>query len=190
MKNKKIIIAIFVLIVLVFIAGAAIILKYSGGDRKINEIDFSTCSVLKDSCSDKSCDLFYLCNEQEVKSCKVFDCGEKYGIQTVNADGSMQKKYREKFNKENAEVDIRECAGRLAVISKGDCKDDAREVAVQVLAGENCNITGFTLKVDGQDKMVPFQKENEGYKLRINKCGEITDITAIGEGGVQIKESY
>lgn len=190
MKNKKIIITVLILILLVLVAGAVIVLKYSGEDGKRSEIDFSTCSVLKDSCSDKSCDLFYLCNEQEVKSCKIYDCQENYGVEATNGIGVTEKKYHEKFNKEQAEMDIKECGGRLAVIEKGECRDGAEEIIVQVLTGESCDITGFTSKVDGQDKMVQSQKVDDGYKLRINKCGEVTEITAIGEGGVQIKESY
>lgn len=191
MKYKNKIIALAIFVVLVFGAGSVLVLvSLKNKDENGGAADFSSCSVLKENCPDKSCDLFYLCNEAEVKSCKVFDCGEKYGIETADADGVISKKYRDKFNKEKSELDIKECGGRLAVTEKKECKNDSGELTVQILTGENCEITGFTLKIDGQDKMVPFRKENDTYKLNLNKCGEITDITAIGEGGVQIKESY
>lgn len=190
MKNKNRNIAVIVLMMLVFIAGAAFVFKPSKEDKEGNETDFSGCSVLRDSCSDKSCDLYYLCNEQDTKNCKVYDCKEKYGIETTDGSGITEKKYREKFDRQKAELDVKECGGRIAVIEEKECKDDTGEISVQVLSGQNCNITGFTLKIDGQDKMVPFQKEDAVYKLKINKCGEVSDVTAIGEGGVQIKESY
>ncbi|MFA6096474.1 MAG: hypothetical protein WC788_02495 [Candidatus Paceibacterota bacterium] len=190
MKNKNIDIALFVFISSIFILGAILAVVLSKREAGEKGIDFAKCSILKDNCADKSCDLNYLCNERESKSCKIYDCGGNYGIETADLNDVIEKKYREKSDREKANADVTECGGRLAVIAKGECKDDLGEIKVRVLTGEKCDIAGFTLKIDGQDKMVPFQKDNDAYKLMINKCGEVTDITAIGEGGVQIKESY
>lgn len=152
--------------------------------------DFSGCGVLKESCIDKSCDLYYLCNDRDAASCKIYDCGEKYGVETRDRNGVVSGVYKDKFNKEKAEIDIVSCGGRLAVIEKKECDNNKAIAKVQLMIGKDCAINGFTMNVGGKVNMAAFSKENDYYVLSANNCGIISDITAIGEGGVQIKESY
>lgn len=151
---------------------------------------FSSCSILEVNCADNSCGLHYLCNEEGITNCKIYDCGKKYWVEAQDKNGMILKGYKDKFDIGKAEADVKNCGGRLAVIEKKECDNGKATAKVQLAVGDSCSISGFTMSIDNIPSMALFKKENNYYILSAGKCGAISDVTAIGEGGVQIKEYY
>ena len=185
-KNEKIII----IAIAITVAVGYLAIKYFGSGENNEPNAFAACKVLVDDCRNKDCEYYFLCNEQETKSCKVYDCGTRYGIETTDGDGNLKKETRQKFDKQKAEADVKDCTGRLAVSDAKDCLDGKATAKVKLMVSGKCEITGFMMKVDGQNKIAAYKKEGDVYAVTANQCGKISEMTAIGEGGVQIKEYY
>lgn len=152
-----------------------------------NVQEFSSCSILENNCINNSCKLFYLCNDQEVNRCRIYDCANVYGIEAVSKDGITLRSYKEKPDNKKAESDVEKCDGKLS-ITESKCIEEKMEIKVYLTSSGVCKVSGFTMKIDDQDKMGFFVKENEYYLVTANKCGKVSNLAAIGEGGVQITE--
>ncbi|NOQ68194.1 hypothetical protein GQ568_02015 [Patescibacteria group bacterium] len=168
-----------------FLAGMVILLALPGKQKPDNP--FKDCHVLADSCKDQSCRYLFLCNETEFSDCRVYDCGDKYGMKILDKQGNIQNKFRQKPDQTKVQEMISKCRGSLEVLESKECENGKAMASVKVETSGECNINSFLMTVDGKNKIARFEKEGNIYNLSVSQCGAISEIKAIGEGGVEIK---
>ncbi|MFZ2970396.1 MAG: hypothetical protein WA063_04575 [Minisyncoccia bacterium] len=161
---------------------------------KITEY-FPDCGILSDDCLDVNCDKYFLCNDKEYKTCKIYDCGKDYGIGTIDADGKLSTSRKIKYDEEGVRKMIEKCKGDIDVL-KNECIGENREMEVQVSTNGQCEITGF-LAIGKKQSENEENKVNSGkfsiiaensYKVTFDTCENMSEIIAIGNGGVSIKK--
>ncbi len=179
---------LFVVIVLICIV--AVVLLVAQNDKKPKETanQFASCQVLSNSCKDKDCKYLFLCNATEISDCKVYDCGDKYGVSILDKQGNTRNEFEKKPDqKEVAEV-VNKCEGNFEVIEKNNCVDGKAKARVKITTDGDCEILSFIASIDGRARIAEFEKDGEFYDLSVKECGEISNIKVTGESGVAIRE--
>ena len=182
-QNKKIAL-IGLIMVVFFLAGLTILFILPEKQKPIDP--FKDCSVLADSCNDRSCRYHFLCNETEFSDCKVYDCGDKYGMRILDKQGNVQEKTRQKPDQAKVQEMISKCRGSVEVLEK-KCEGAKSMAKVKVVTDGDCKIGSFIMMIDGKNRIARFEKEGDIYNLSVGQCGMISEIKAVGEGGVEIR---
>jgi hypothetical protein len=144
--------------------------------------DFAGCTVLHENCLRKDkCELASFCGE-DVAVCRIYDCGDNYGVyEQENGGGTMTYQQEKKISTaaDEAGADAQYCSGRMQVLDE-QCTDKGKlEIKLKYSAMGECKIAGFDIGVDGAKK-VPntFTKESDGaYHIVLDKCGQVDEIT-------------
>lgn len=186
-QNKTIKIFIIIAFTMLILSVVAVFALKQGNSKKEITHGFVNCGILADSCKDRSCDYLFLCNETEFSDCKVYDCGDEYGMRILGKDGNIQEKTRQKPDQAKVQEIISKCDGSIEVLEKKECEENKAKAKVKVTTAGGCKIGGFTMTVDGANRIANFEKEGGIYNLSVNNCGSISNIKAVGEGGVEIK---
>ena len=181
-KQNKTIVLIGLAIIIFFLT---ILLILPEKQKTINP--FKDCQVLADTCKDQSCRYLFLCNETEFSDCKVYDCGDKYGMEILDKHGNIQNKFRQKPDQTKVQEIISRCRGSLEILEKKECESGKATASVKVSTEGECAINSFIVAIDGKNKIARFTKEGDVYHLSVSQCGEISEIKAVGKDGVEIK---
>lgn len=147
---------------------------------------FKDCQILTDSCKDQSCKYLFLCNETEFSNCRVYDCGDQYGMEILDKYGNIQNKFHQKFDEEKIQEVLNKCKGSLEILEK-KCDGNKTIAQVKVITDGDCKINSFLITVNNKKRIADFEKEGDIYNLSITQCGDISEIIAVGESGIQIK---
>ncbi len=149
---------------------------------------FADCAFLSDLCLNSDCQYYYLCNDyNKAKNCTVYDCGSGYGIVVEKEDGSFASKEYAKPDKEQIYALVDRCAGKITIKSK-KCVQEKYEIDLGVETKGECAIKGFMVDTGNKNYTAPvFEKNGDNYRLTLDKCGEVAEIIAVGEGGISIK---
>jgi len=160
--------------------------------------NFKDCGILFDNCSDVvNCDKYFLCDDKKYKTCEIYDCGKDYGIGTIDKDGKLAISREIKYDEERVIKMIEKCQGKIDV-AKNACNGKSREMEVKVLTNGQCEITGFLAVDEGLDEngeqrvgsgKFSIVGENS-FKITFDSCEKISEIIAIGNGGVSIKKEF
>jgi hypothetical protein len=183
-RNKKMAL-IGLAIAIFFLASLAVLLTWPEKQKPIDP--FKDCQILADSCKDQSCKYLFLCNETEFSDCRVYDCGDKYGMEIMGKDGSVSVETRQKLDQKKVQEMISKCRGSVEVLEK-KCEGNKAIAKVKVITNGDCKINSFIMMVDGKNRIARFEKEGDVYNLSIGQCGVISEIKAVGESGVEIRE--
>lgn len=183
-QNKKIAL-IGLVIVIFFLVSLAVLLILPVKQKQVDL--FKNCQVLSDSCKDKYCRYLFLCNETEFSDCKVYDCGDKYGVRILDKQGNIQEKTRQKPDQTKVQEMIDKCQGSIEILDKKNCEDGKAKASVKVNTDGDCKINSFIAVIDGKNKIARFEKEGDIYNLFVGQCGVISEIKAVSEEGVEIK---
>jgi len=185
-KNISLIAIVFLALILLVMILTFGLLKGEKKDFREIEKNFSSCSILANSCNDQKCKYNFLCNEEENQNCNVYDCGKEYGIEITEMNGNIMSKTHLKPDQDKVQEIIDKCQGSLEVISKKECENGKAVASVKVETFGECNVNSFTMKIGGKNRIARFEKEGDVYNLSAGQCGEISEIKAFGEGGVEI----
>ncbi|MCK4891190.1 MAG: hypothetical protein KAS78_00840 [Candidatus Pacebacteria bacterium] len=182
-QNKKIALIALAITVL-FVVSFSVLLTLLEKQKSIDQ--FKDCQVLADFCKDQSCRYLFLCNETEFSDCKVYDCVDKYGMRILDKQGNIQEKTRQKPDQTKVQEMVDRCNGIIEVLNKKECEDGKAVASVKVKTSGECDINSFTMKINDQNRIARFEKSGDVYNLSVKQCGKISEIKAIGEGGVNI----
>ena len=120
--------------------------------------------------------------------CKVYDCGDKYGVSILDKQGNTKNEFEQKPDqKEVAEI-VNKCKGNFEVIEKNNCVDGKAKARIKITTDGDCEILSFIMSVDGRARIAEFEKDGEFYNLSVKECGEISNVKVTGESGVAIRE--
>lgn len=181
--TKKTITIILITIWIIF----SVIILFNEKNKNSGIVEsFPNCKALVNACNDSSCRYYFLCNEMENLNCNVYDCGDKYGMEILNKQGNIQKKTRQKPDQTKVQEVVSKCRGSLEVLER-KCEGDKSIAQVKVTTDGDCKISSFIMVVEGKSRIARFEKEGDIYNLSVGQCGFISEIKAVGEGGVEIK---
>ena len=149
---------------------------------------FENCEVLAESCLDKDCPYYFLCDVVEFSSCKVYDCDTYYGVLIKNRQGETITREQPKPDKEKVRETISKCRGTVEVLEKKQEGDKLKIKAAVNTSGE-CQIQAFMIKTKQGYQTSVFEKKDDYYNLTLNSLSqEVLEVIAVGQGGVSIKE--
>jgi len=193
MENSKQNNALVLFVAITFICVIAIVLLVAlkNEDNKPEKQpanSFAKCQVLSNSCKDKDCKYLFLCNATEFSDCKVYDCGDKYGVSVLDEQGNVKNEFKEKPDPEKVAEIVNKCAGNFEVIEKNNCVDGEARAKLKITTAGNCEILSFIMSVDKKSRIAEFERAGEFYNLSVRECGEISDIKVTGESGVAIRK--
>ena len=187
--NKNLIIAIAIsLIVFLFLIYYINIQDFFFPKHIEKEIPFKNCEVLAESCLDKDCPYYFLCDVVEFDDCSVYDCETYYGVLIKNKQGETIVREQPKPDKEKVRETLNKCRGTVEVLEK-KYKDGKLEIKTSVVTKGDCEILSFIVKTDKGYQTPLFEKKDDYYNLVFSaSLKDVFEIIAVGEGGVSIRE--
>lgn len=149
---------------------------------------FPECQLLDGSCLDKNCKYLFMCDIMEFTGCQVYDCSSDYGVFIESKEGKTITKKYPKPNLAKAEEQIAGCQGEPVLLEQ-KCKNDKLELKVKLTTRGDCPINSFIVKLNNENHIAKFEKLEDYYSLTLDACGvvAVSDITAVGQGGIRIK---
>jgi len=149
--------------------------------------DFSSCKLLADSCINEECKYFFLCNEKEITKCKVYDCGQDYGIEIIEKDGKFISKKKAKPDPKKVQEMVDRCRGEIEILDKR-CDQGNLMVHLKVNTKGECIPEAFLVDLGEKNYTAPqFEKKGDSFYLKVEGSCDVSEIIAIGPGGVGIK---
>ena len=153
---------------------------------------FPGCELITENCLDSSCRYYFLCNDKKYAKCEIYDCGEDFGVGTMDEKGKISAGKKIKQDREKIKKAINKCRGSVEILSS-ECAEENLRIKVKVSTAGDCGIKGFIAGYGGEEKKL-FKSaadfsvmEDNSYLVVLNGCEEITKLIAVGEGGVSIK---
>ncbi len=188
-NNRNIIIALIIsVIVFSFLIFYINIQDFFFPKQIEKKIPFENCELLTDSCLDKDCPYYFLCDVVEFIDCKVYDCGTCYGVLIKDKQGKTITREQPKPDKEKVKETLNKCRGTVEVLEK-KYKDGKLEVKTSVVTKGDCKILSFVVKTDKGFQTPIFEKKDDYYNLTLDVLSqEVLEVIAVGQGGVSIKE--
>ena len=150
---------------------------------------FKDCKLLADSCINENCRYYFLCSGYpNLENCKVYDCGEEYGIEVIKKENKIETYTQKKPDVSQAQSVVRKCQGEIKIYER-KCQKNSIELKLEVKTEGNCPINAFLLKVGEKGYIQPSweRKKNLFYLKADNACGA-EEVIAIGIGGVAIRK--
>jgi len=151
-------------------------------------VRFKDCKILKEDCPNgNDCNLFSLCGEGSYKVCKIYDCGDTYGIFTRDSEDKLEARREAKYNEDVVQAKKDVCGKSLQIVEQ-KCVDNKMQVTVKLTPRGDCKIGGFTLVYEGTvvqpNEFTELQDNN--YLITANTCGKVTGIIPQTEEGISI----
>ncbi|MCK5122633.1 MAG: hypothetical protein KAQ87_00575 [Candidatus Pacebacteria bacterium] len=199
-----------VMVILLFCIAAVLIQtdeNKSGreNETEINNLDgskneefasyFDGCDLLNRECLSMDCGQYFLCNDKEYSVCEIYDCGMEFGIGTKDSEGKIKIERKIKDNRKKIMEVKSRCKGLLEVI-ESNYVDEKFEANIKVTTAGSCKIGGFLVSCKnletGEDNGFKPAKFSDfgssSYLISVNNCSEMSEIIAIGENGISIKQ--
>jgi len=156
-------------------------------DENDPDIYFGGCELVEAECLDiVICGLKVYCGDKNYAECRIYDCGDSYGIFTREIEsGVFEFKNTPKPDIGNILEKKDQCVGTLEVLSE-KCVEGKTEIEVRIATKGECEIESFNLKYEGTGmEKGTFAISEEGiYIISAKGCGEVNKIVPIGKGGI------
>lgn len=149
---------------------------------------FKDCSILRENCTGKvDCIAYSVCGAGGYDVCRIYDCGDSYGIFTQDGDGNTNA-YRRKKSVNNVLQSAKEACNGIVNILEEKCVDGKMQLKVRLSTPGQCKIENFIISYDdsGNQPNTFVAAGNDTYMINLDTCGTVTAITPQTEGGVPI----
>ena len=180
-----------ILVVSLIIVISILILIFIKLDISQTEEDkFSNCKMIVESCITEECKYYFLCSgEPKISDCKVYDCGEEYGVLIKKEGGEILTSTKPKPNLEEAQKVVEKCKGEIKIIDK-KCENDSLNIDLEVETIGECEINAFLVDLGEKNYSQPsWTKSDSVFQLKVADTCSVVEVIAIGQGGVAIKKS-
>lgn len=206
MKNKKTnipVIFVAVLMLLFLCVVGALFQAYISSPEKENNVPAKTvdldsetkfasyfpgCNLMNGECLNSNCDQYFLCSDGKYISCEVYDCGEEFGVGTMDENKKIDTFRKIKDEREKLKEIKNECQGTVEIL-ENQCLDENLIVKARVSTAGDCKISGFFVSYGEQKKPV-LKFSNLGselYAVSVSGCNDISQLIAIGKNGIIIE---
>jgi hypothetical protein len=186
---------VLILLLLFFVVGGRFYIQYGGFGKKTNSlvrtIDpdsyFQGCTMMRDSCLDVSCDLYAQCGKGKYKTCRLYDCGNDYGVYTISAAGKEAVSKEAKYDPNEVAAKKEACGGSMQILDE-QCTAGKTQLKVKINSKGECKLGGFTVIYNETDSEPnTFVRQEDGtYLLTVEKCGKLKTIIPQTEEGIAI----
>jgi len=151
---------------------------------------FADCKPLQEKCSSGTdCISASICGEGVYETCKIYDCGDTYGVYTQSGAGNVNRYKQAKADKNIAQSEPVACKGLTVEALEQKCVDNKMQVKVKLTTEGECKINDFIILYEDSKENQPNTFVSLGkniYSIEVKTCGPIIDITPRTEGGVSI----
>lgn len=193
----RIFILIFCFILLLLLTYVVGILIYDRDDEPtggevVEVIDpdesFKDCQLIESKCLDISCNYYSRCGDGHYEACRIYDCGDKIGIYTEDADGKQNTQRQAKPDKAVIQERKQSCKGTMETLSD-ECVNGEEKVKVKIVTEGECEIVAFTVIFnEAQTKPNTFTALGDGtYEITATSCGNVTRIVPATKGGISLE---
>lgn len=155
---------------------------------------FPDCDLITTDCLDSKCDQYFLCNDKKYSICEIYDCGEDFGVGTKDENGKINIEKKIKQDKEKIIKMVSKCKGNVEIIGSS-CESERLKIQAKVTTAGDCKIEAFMAAFSndqvGSKSFMSAEFSDLGnnlYAVEIDRCDNILEIIAVGEGGVSIKK--
>ncbi|MDD3006911.1 MAG: hypothetical protein PHX30_05040 [Candidatus Pacebacteria bacterium] len=178
--------SIFILFI-VYIAATFIFVKNSSNEGTNSDDYFKGCSILEENCTDISCVFYNSCNGVQ-KECKIYDCGNEYGIFIKNFDDKIEKKKEAKPDTDAIAAEVDNCKGTMQILDQG-CVDNGFQAKVQLTTKGECNVGAFVLTLQEYGNVQnEFESLGGGvYVVTSDRCGRAMKIGPVTVDGMYLE---
>jgi len=156
-----------------------------------NNFPDEKCQLIFDNCDQENCPYYnLLCQtNKEIAGCSIYACQKEYKAIIKEKNGESLIKTRAKPNLTEVNQNRENCQGRINLLSQ-NCSENKMNLEVKLITKGECPISNFIVKIDREPQMAQFafDQENNIYRLVVNKCGEISQITAVSQEGFSITD--
>lgn len=200
MKNKAEFLRTFVFsfclifaLLLTYIVGALLYTRDSIEPRQVEgpmnfDEYFSNCSLLESECLDLDCKYYTQCGDGSYDICRVYDCGDTYGVFTENTDGKQEASKRKKPDLSAVAAKKKDCAGTMEILSQ-DCVEGKEQIKVKIATRGECKIGGFAVIFEGSGaESNDFTALADGtYAITALSCGTVSRIVPATDSGISLE---
>lgn len=172
--------------ILIIAAAAIYLLKEPLKEDKANP--FESCGILEESCMDTSCAFYSSCGQSGWQSCKIYDCGNDYGIYFMDRDGKVTSKREAKPDNKAIEAEKEACKGTMEILEQ-NCADNKYQAKVKIATKGECKIGNFFI-FDENDQSQPnnfTRLDDNTYVITSDVCKKITDIIPASVSGMALE---
>lgn len=174
---------------LVFIGGVLVFTRDSPGSGINASSDgyFKDCSLLEENCRDISCTFYNSCNGTQ-KECKIYDCGDAYGVLIKNADDKIEVKKEAKPDADAIRTEEENCKGDMQILEQS-CIDHRFQAKVKLITKGECNIGAFVLSLQEYGNVQnEFESLGDGsYVITTDRCGKAMKIGPVTKSGMYLE---
>lgn len=183
---------IFILL-LVYIVGTLLYTKDNYLPQQTGEtIDpdeyFKDCKLLEAKCLDVGCNYYSRCGDGNYDTCKIYDCGDTFGVFTENTDGKQDANRQQKPDMTAIAAKKVACAGKMDVLSQ-ECVEGKEKIKVKIVTQGECKIGGFAVIYEGigtePNSFVAL--EDSTYEITALACGTVSRIVPATENGISLE---
>lgn len=184
---------IFILL-LTYIVGALLYTKdnfeptQTGAERINPDEYFKDCSILEPKCLDIGCNYYSRCGDDNYDVCKIYDCGDTFGIYTENLENKQSATRQAKPDLNAVKVKKEACAGKMDILSQ-DCVEGKEQIKVKIVTGGECKIVNFAVVFEGaRTESSSFVAAGDNtYAITALACGTVSRIVPSTENGISLE---
>jgi hypothetical protein len=147
---------------------------------------FPGCRLLEGDCLDPSCSFYNACDGSQ-KECRIYDCGDEYGIFARTEAGEIRTKGEKKPDLAAIGKRGEACTGAMEVLEQG-CVSGHYQAKVKLTTAGECEIGSFTVVFEELGNVLgSFTRDQDSiYTVAADSCGKFVRIKAANRDGVSL----
>ncbi|MDD3007207.1 MAG: hypothetical protein PHX30_06565 [Candidatus Pacebacteria bacterium] len=153
------------------------------------DVYFKDCNILEENCLDAAkCELNIYCGDGNFKTCRVYDCGNSYGVFTEDLEGKTDFKNEIMPDEEVVFATREDCSGTMKVLSE-ECIEGKTEMKIKLALKGECEIESFATifeNIGAQPNIFTFLGDDT-YSVVSYACGDITKVIPAAKGGIGLE---
>lgn len=156
-------------------------------DTADSDAFFQDCKILEKDCRDASCSLRTWCGNGKINVCRIYDCGNEYGIFTRDANDKIKTEREGKPDMDVLDVEKNACSGSIQIMNQ-KCVNNKMQVTVRIITRGTCKINTFALlyKDKGAKPNTFTALKDNTYLITAYGCGEIESIVPGTKDGIAL----
>jgi hypothetical protein len=179
------------LILLVYIVGALVLTQNNYATKSAtsdSDAFFMGCTLLEKDCLTDACPYTASCGDTDNAVCRIYDCGQEYGIYSKDIQGKIYTKRETKPDTAAIETEREDCSGSMQVVEQ-NCVNGAYVAKVQLSPKGECKVGNFIVVYtdEGIQKTQVTDLGNNAYSVEIDHCGTVAELTPVTVSGMYLR---
>ena len=148
---------------------------------------FQDCKLIEKDCKDTSCNMYIWCGDGDRQVCRIYDCGDTYGIFTKDSKDNIITKRKDKPDTEARQAQADACSGSIQRLEE-KCVDGKMQMKVKLNTKGECKINTFALiyKDAGAQPNQFSSLWDNTYLVTSYSCGTVEKIIPGTKEGIAL----